>query len=128
MKSKMHQWGRRSMSLVLGWVLALGVGCDDVDDEFDFVPSAGHGALIVENNTASDVDLYINGQSRGEVDSDSYLPVDLMPGVYRVVLDEQDGDRQYGVDVDILNGRLTVLRAYIDSGSYTEYRVRVEFK
>ena len=128
MKSKIWQGVRRSMLLVLGCGLVLGAGCDDVDDEFDFVPAAGHGALIVDNNTASDVDLYIDGLSRGTVGSDSHLPVDLIPGVYRVVLDEQDGDRQYGVDIDILEGRLTVLRAYIASGSYTEYRVRIEFK
>jgi hypothetical protein len=115
--------------LVAGCALGLGTaGCDDVDDEFDYVPPAGRGALIVENNTASDINLYLDGASRGEVDDDSYLPVDAIPGVYRVVLDEDDGDRSYGADVDIMEGRLTILRVYIDSGDYTEYRVRIEFE
>ncbi len=109
--------------------LVFTAGCDDGSDEdFDFVPTAGKGALVVENNTASDIDLYVDGISRGEVDDDSYLPVEATPGVYRIVLDEDDGDRQYGADIDILEGRLTVLRVYIEAGDYTEYRVRIEFQ
>lgn len=108
--------------------LAGGTGCDESEGDFDFVPSAGKGALIVENNTSSDINLYLNGISRGEVDDDSYLPVEAGPGVYRVVLDEDGGDRQYGADIDILEGRQTILRVYIQTGDYTEYRVRIEFE
>lgn len=110
-------------------LMLLGAGCDEESDgDFDFVPSAGKGGLVVENNTASDINLYLNGISRGEVDDDSYLPVEVTPGVYRIVLDEDDGDRQYGADIDILEGRLTVVRVYIETGSYDEYRVRIEFE
>lgn len=116
------------MVVMLGFVMALGVGCDDLDGELDHTPAAGLGALIVENNTGSDINLYLDGLSRGQVDADESLPIDLNPGTYRVVLDEEDGDRQYGADVDILEGRLTVMRVYIQSGSYTEYRVRTEFE
>lgn len=128
MKRILRQLVWRLLVSVLGGVLMLGAGCDGENDEVDFVPSAGHGALIVKNNTSSDLNLYLDGLSRGQVGDDSYLPVDLTPGVYRVVLDEDDGDRQYGADIDILEGRLTVLNVYIEAGDYTEYNVRVEFK
>jgi hypothetical protein len=116
------------MVVMLGFVMALGAGCDDLDDELDHTPAAGLGALIVENNTGSDINLYLDGLSRGQVDADDSLAIDLNPGTYRVVLDEDDGDRQYGADVDILEGRLTVMRVYIQSGSYSEYRVNTEFQ
>jgi len=123
-----ESWRRWLAAAVLSVALTAGTGCDESEGDFDFVPSPGKGALIVENNTASDINLYLNGISRGEVDDDSYLPVEANPGVYRVVLDEDDGDRQYGADIDILEGRLTILRVYIEAGDYTEYRVRMEFE
>lgn len=117
-------WG---MAVCLAMVF--GAGCDEESDgDFHFVPAAGKGGLVVENNTASDINLYLDGISRGEVDDDSYLPVEVTPGVYRIVLDEDDGDRQYGADIDILEGRLTIVRVYIEAGSYDEYRVRIEFE
>lgn len=108
--------------------LALGTGCDESGGDYSIVPPAGLGTLVVENNTASDIDLYLDGLSRGQVGDDSYRPVELTPGVYRVVLDEEDGDRQYGADIDILEGRLTILHVYLAAGDYMQYRVRTEFQ
>jgi len=60
------------------------------------------------------------------VDDDRESYTDLAPGLYRVVLDG-DHDRYVGGDVDILQGRLTVLRVerdYLED----EYRVHMELE
>jgi hypothetical protein len=102
-------------------------GCDaDEEDDYDYVPPAGQGAMIVDNNTDNDIEVFVDGQSRGKVGDDSDRPFDVSPGVHRVVLDEKGGDRVYRDDIDILNGRLTVLDVDSDF-DYVEYDVLVYF-
>lgn len=100
-------------------------GCDDItDDDFDYVPAAGYGALIVDNNSPTDVNVYVDGASVGRVGDNDDKAYDLTPGVHRIVLDEDDGSRQWGGDVDILEGRQTILRVTLDGSGY---RVNEEF-
>lgn len=90
-------------------------GCDyDNDNDEDYDPPAGQGALLVDNNTSDEIRVYIDGVERGRVDDYSDRPFDATPGVHRVVLDQVNGDRNYRDDIDIIEGRLTVLDVQAD--------------
>jgi hypothetical protein len=103
-------------------------GCDDDDEDiFDRVPPAGKGSLIIDNNTINDIDLYIDGTNTTRIGDYSVRVFDLLPGVYRIVLDEDDGDRNFRDDVDILEGRRTVLDVDERNGDPGRYYVTVEF-
>lgn len=108
------------MKTLFRWMIlplvALGVaGCDyDNDNDDDYEPPAGRGALLVDNNTSDEIRVYVDGEQRGRVDDYSDRPFDLEPGVHRVVLDQVNGDRNFRDDVDIIEGRLTVLDVQTD--------------
>ena len=83
-------------------------GCED-DDDFDHDPPDGQGAIIIDNDGFRDLLVYIDGIYLGKVRDGHRVAFDRMPGVYRIVLDESGSDRDYRDDVDVLDGRLTVL-------------------
>ncbi|MDD5483679.1 MAG: hypothetical protein PHP98_08530 [Kiritimatiellae bacterium] len=93
---------------------------------FDHTPPAGAGTLIVDNLTADDLLVYVNGRSVFTVDDYDHELIDLAPGVYRVVIDQKGGYHSYRGDVDILEGQLTIMetRGYYSSDWYD---VRVYF-
>ena len=101
------------------------VGCDE--EQFDHVPAAGMGTLIIDNDTTDDIDIFVDGLLLGQVDDydDSYT--DMMPGVYRIVLADEDGHRSYREYLDILPGRLTILHVD-DTSTWGDYSVWVEFR
>lgn len=114
------------------WVCAVATlvavtGCDDPEDHhYDYTPPAGKGALMVDNNTSSDIKVYIDGVLQGTADDDEETPFDLAPGEHRLVLDEDDGDREYAADIDILEGRLTVARVTIDPTDAGDFDVSIK--
>ena len=61
---------------------------------------------------------------QGLLDAREDEAYDLDPGVHRVVLDEQSGDRAYSTDVDILENRRTVMDVTV-SGFDGDYDVAV---
>ena len=114
--------------LVLALFLA---GCDWDDDDIDHNPPEGQGALIVDNNTASDIRVFINGERRGTSGEFDNSPFDLEPGVYRVVLDEKNGDGDFSGEIDIVAGQLTVLDVTFDNDFFdfsSDFDVEVFFK
>ena len=120
-------------SASLGCLLALATvswfaSCDYNDDEdIDHDPPAGLGSIIVKNDTANDISVFINGTATNEVDAFEVNYYDMTAGVYRVVLDEQDGDRNYREDIDVLQDQRTILDVNTDSDDYDEYDVFVYF-
>lgn len=98
--------------LCSGLTLLLATGCDDNDP--DHQPAPGKGALFINNTTASDIQVFVNGERFETVQDFDDRAYDLPPGLYRVVLDEQGGDRTYRDDIDIFEGRLTVLDVAIE--------------
>lgn len=98
--------------LCAGLTLLFNVGCDD--DDPDYQPAPGKGALYINNTTASDIQVFVNGQRFETVQDFDENAYDLPPGLYRVILDEQGGDRTYRDDLDIIEGRLTVLDVAIE--------------
>ena len=117
----------------LGLLLAVGLlafGCDDDvanTDTFDHTPPAGQGALIVNNQTDTEIDAYLDGLALGRVDNVDFTIFDHVPGNFRVVLTEVDGDRTAAVTVDVLEGRQTILDVNLDFGSLTAYDVTVRY-
>jgi hypothetical protein len=106
-------------------VVLLATGCDD-EVGVSHTPPTGQGALIIDNETPTQVDVYLGGVFEGAVDNYKDQVWDLEPGVYRVVLNEQDGNRNYAADVDILEGRNTVLNVRISSSGLNQYDVLLE--
>lgn len=120
MKRLMSMWVAPAVALLLA-------GCDyDSDNDRDHVPPAGLGALLVDNNTGDDIRVYVNGEQVGQVGDYSDRPFDLAPGLHRVVLDEINGDSTYRDDLDIIEGRLTVLD--VSGGNFdSDYDVEIFF-
>ncbi len=102
-------------------------GCEYEDDYYDHVPPPGKGSIIIDNNSSHDINFYLDGERLSEIGDYRVRIFDLSPGVSRIVLDEKDGDTTYRDDVDILEGRLTILRiwAAIDAAEYT---VEIDFE
>lgn len=110
---------------IVAVVVGLAAGCDDSD--FDHDPPAGQGSLIVDNLTGYRMHVYINGQSVGDVSAGDDEYFDRWPGLCRVVIDGEDADQSWGDEVDILEGRLTVLEVRPEYGSYNAFDVNVYF-
>jgi len=113
MQNRANWWGvaAKMYVVVVAACCLFGAGCDDGDD-FDHTPPEGMGSLVVDNDTFDDLRVFVNGAEIGRVTDGHEGFFDLEPGLYRIVLDDEDGDRSYRNDVDVLDGRLTIL--YVD--------------
>ena len=108
--------------LSMAMMAFLNAGCDNEDD-FSHTPPPGKGCIIANNKTANDMRVYINGSSSNMVSDFDWEAYDLTPGVYRVVLEERHGDRNYRDDIDVIEGRRTVLdvTTALDPDEYDVY-------
>lgn len=86
---------------------AVFVACDA--DKIDHKPPEGKGSIVVDNNTARRFNLFVDGIDQGRIGSFKDRSFDFDPGVYRIVLDEDDGNLGYADEIDVLEGHLTVL-------------------
>lgn len=104
-------------------------GCDMDEGYLDHRPPAGKGTLIIDNHTGDDVGVYLDGHRLGLASEYDNRIDDLDPGAYRLVLTEDhDGTRSYGMDIDILDGRLTIVDVSTTTGSTSSYQVSVRFE
>ena len=103
------------------------VSCDD-DSSFDHDPPDGKGSMIVDNNSATDTGVYLNGTFVGYAKSGDSTIFDLEPGHYRLVLDAVDGSRNYRDDIDVLEDRLTILDVLYDAANTYLYYVIIYFE
>ncbi len=108
-------------------LLALACSCDSSDSE-RHDPPPGAGALVIDNVTGEDLNVFLDGQSTNRVRSGSTRAYDLTPGVYRLVLDGRHSDRWFRDDIDILEGRLTILDVYIDNQDRSRFQVLVRIR
>ncbi len=125
MKNHIRHAGRWLGMLALVLATGLMCGCDDEDYNHD--PPVGQGAIVVDNYTGDRVYVYINGREEGSVGGDNHEYYDREPGLYRVALDGDDSHRSWAADVDVLEGRLTVLKVRGYSGDYDHFDVEVYF-
>jgi hypothetical protein len=98
-------------------------GCDD--SEFSHDPPTGQGTLVVDNWTGDRLQVYLDGRLDESVTANKHRYYDLRPGLYRVALEGDDTDRFWVDDVDVLEGRLTVMEVEDDLNDYDEFNVRV---
>lgn len=114
-----------AVSVVLGGMVVFAVGCSDQPDTEP--PPEGRGSLVVDNYTSDDINVFVGGMQTAIVDAVGTAVVYLDPGLYRVVLDQDDGARNYRDDVDILVGRRTILYVNYDPTNANLYSVTMEF-
>ncbi len=101
-------------------------GCDDSKDNFDETPAQGNGTLIVDNGSGTDCNVFVDGLNEGSVNNDHYIARDIQPGQIRVFIRSRDGDHySHGKDVDILEGRRTILRLTFDG--FNDFKINVEY-
>ena len=102
-------------------------GCDR-SNFYDHVPPQGDGSLVVDNNSGEDVSVFSDGISVASVNSGDYEIVDMSPGSYRVVISGDSSDRSFRGDVDVLDGRLTVLDVTSAASSIYDFYVTTTFE
>ena len=100
-------------------------GCDD--SEYDYDPPSGMGALVVDNFTGDRLLVYVDGMKAESAPAGHHRYYDLDPGVHRIALDGDDTHRAWARDVDILEGRRTVLEVHGTSTDYYALDVRIYF-
>ena len=125
LSSFFHAFG---LSALLAATL-LTAGCDDwwEDDDHDHDPPPGQGAIIVDNHTFHDIRVFFNGIRQEDTRDGKSKAYNLDPGLYRVVLDEKGGDRNFRCDIDVLENKLTVLDV-AESPSSTKFDVLIYFE
>ena len=106
---------------------ALAAGCNEDTSVGDEPTPEGKGALIVDNRTADSLSVFVSGVYTAAVVAASQTEVTLAPGLYRVVLDQDDGPRSFRDDVDILRGRRTWLHVDYGTNGAVAYAVVMEF-
>lgn len=119
-----YMWGWLAR-LAGGLLLMLGLGACD-DGGWNHTPPAGQGSIIVDNRTGDGVNVYLGGYFTNQVAAYDHEYYDLPPGIWRVILDQGHGNRNWRADVDVLEGKLTVIEVH--DGYYSgEYDVRIYF-
>lgn len=123
---QVFMFGRVLAASFLGALLALAVGCNEEIPANEPLPE-GKGSLVLDNLTADAVDIYVGGVQTGTVAAVSQTAIYMYPGLYRVVLDQDGGTRNYRDDVDILRGRRTILHIDYNPADTNLYTVVLEF-
>ncbi|MFN2350454.1 MAG: hypothetical protein ABR497_00750 [Kiritimatiellia bacterium] len=100
--------GRWCALSLLALALLCSSGCET--DSFRHNPPPGQGSLIVDNQTWDRLEVFVDGSETNRVGAYDYEYYDLDPLVYRVVLMGPSGRRSHRADLDILEGRKTVMR------------------
>ena len=107
-----RSWRSWAGGMLLSALVMLLAGCEDGGFKHD--PPPGQGSIIVDNQSWDVIHVYIDGYYTNDVGDYDYEAYDRVPGVYRVVLDQKSGNRSYSHDVDVLEGKLTVLEVRIN--------------
>ena len=120
--------GKSFLLTVLAASLSLTLlGCDYNDDDFDHDPPAGKGTLYVVNRTANDCNVFIDGTEQRGVDADDNEWYDLDPDTARVVVDQDNTYRVFRGDVDILDGKRTILELSADPNDLNRFDAFIYF-
>ena len=115
---------RGAMSALL-LAAALCAGCEWGHKSYRHRPPDGQSSLVVDNRTGDRIWIYADGVELGRASRYDDRIFDLPPGQRRLVLDQDGGGRYRALDVDLLEGRLTILIVYNDSDNFRRYRVDV---
>lgn len=118
----------RLLALVLAPVLAalFLTACEEYD-ESDHEPPDGQGAIVIKNHTYDDIEVFIDGIRAKDVNDDSNRAYNLAPGEYRIVLNEDDGPRDWSHRVDVLENRNTILNVSDEPFDHDGYSVTIDY-
>ena len=95
----------------------LAAGCEYDHHDLNHRPPPGLGSLAVDNETFNDISVFVDSaRQEGIAREDKISYYDLVPGVYRVVLEERGGRGSFRDDIDILEGRNTVIEVFDTNG------------
>ena len=103
------------------------LGCDNNDDDFDHDPPAGKGTLYVVNRTPNDCNVFIDGTEARGVDGNDKEWYDLDPNTRRVVVEQDKTYRVFRGDVDILDGKRTILELSVDPNDLNRFDAFIYF-
>lgn len=117
---------RLLVSLLAAASAAFLAACESDYDDSDHNPPAGMGAIVIENNTYNDIEVFLDGVRVKNVSDDDDRAYDLAPGEYRVFLNEDDGRREWSHRVDVLENRNTVLYVSNDAFDFDDYSVIID--
>jgi hypothetical protein len=118
---------RAGAFLMAALALIAATGCNEDDSVGDEPTPEGKGALVVDNHTADTLSVFVGGVHTAAVAAVSQTEVALSPGLYRVVVDQDEGPRSFRDDVDILRGRRTWLHVDYGATGAVTYAVAMEF-
>ena len=115
---------RHFIRVLVAAVLALGLtGCED--EEYNHVPPEGQGSIILDNFTADDINVFMDGVASNRLRDYEVEAYDMTAGVHRLVLDQDGGDRYGAWDVDVVVGRLTVVEIRTSGWDWEDYEVDI---
>lgn len=118
-KKTPKKWFAYFSVILLATCLMMGLSaCEDDDDDFDHDIPAGQGTIVVNNQTSNDIEVYISGMEQNTAHQDDYEFYDRNPGIYRIILNEEDGDRNWYGFVDVVEGKKTILDVEVALGTY----------
>lgn len=118
---------RIGVAAMLVAVLLGAGGCEECcDASYSHYPPPGLGTLLVDNDTDNDISVYLEGvYAEPYARDDQTTPYDLVPGLYRVVLEERGGCRYFQGDIEVLPDLVTVI--YVGGYHTCEYYIDVFF-
>ena len=99
-------------------------GCSGSGD-YDHKPAVGFGTLIVDNLTSDDIEVFVDSVQILKVRDGHDEFYDLAPGTYRIVLAEDGGSQSYIDEIDVLEGRQTILEVSPSFGDSYDVSVRI---
>ncbi|MBU1693175.1 MAG: hypothetical protein KJ726_04760 [Verrucomicrobia bacterium] len=101
-------------------------GCEK--KEYDHVPPEGQGSILLDNFTADDINVFIDGVASNRLRDYKVEAYDASSGVHRLVLDQAGGDRYGAWDVDVVVGRLTVVEIRTSDWDWEVYEVSIHLE
>ena len=112
----------RTAATTVACLVPLFSGCDYEADSPSHIPPPGLGTMIIDNYSYNHIAVFVDGFLQTQIAHDhAETPYDLRPGVYRLVLEERGGQRNFRSDIDILSGRLTIIEIFEDPHNWTRY-------
>jgi hypothetical protein len=115
---------RTWIKLLLTAIFTLSLtACDD--DEFEHNPPEGQSGLIIVNNSATDLNVFIDGERAARVDSFDDRTYNYAPGLHRIILDPRNSSSTYQDEIELLVNRTLVL---LVSGGAFEQELFVEMR
>lgn len=111
--------------LFLCLTIALFSSCDD-NEYSDNNPPDGQGGIIVVNNRAEGMHVFIDGEAQADVGDFDDRAYNVTPGAHRIILDARRSRGAFIDEVEVLAGRNVVLLAEDAGDNALSVRVQLD--